>query len=1119
MFDLIDDYGDVVAYSSYDTATFTNAGLLEKTGGTAVSAIYAAITNTGSIAVASGTLGFYGGGSFGGNISGAGTVAFTGGTSTLSATTTSANLLVNGGTLAIAATETVSGPFSGTSGTITVASAKTLKLTGTASFGTTNAYGPSISGPGTLSTAGAATLATQTEAFVDLYVGGGATWTNSGTATIGGQIDFGLAPADHASFVNQAGGVFDLIDDSADVTAYTSYDTATFTNAGLLEKTGGTAVSAIYATVTNTGSIAVASGTLGFYGGGSFGGNISGAGTVAFTGGTSTLSAATSTAHLLVNGCTLAASTSRSVSGQFFGSSGLVTVAGGATLKLTGTATFGTTNAYGPSISGPGTLATAGASTLATQTEAFVDLYVGGGATWANSSTATIGGQIDFGLAPADTASFVNQAGGVFDLIDNYAGVIAYTSYDTATFSNAGLLEKTGGTGTSLISPVLTNTGTVLVSTGTLSLPVLTNLSGTTVTGGAFEATSGAVLQLANNATIVTDAANIILSGTGSAIQSLNTSTNTQVSIDTTLSTITATGALRLLGGRSFTAVANSGNFSDSGQLQLGGGTLTATSLTVATGATLLGFGTVTGPVASSGLVNANGGLLLLSSALTGNSALEADASATLQLAANTALTIDSTAITLNGAGSEIEWGTTTPTKIESSLTTIGATGKFSVLGNRGYTTTKSITDSGLLQLGGGTFAAASLTVGTGGKLLGSGTVTPAVADAGTIEASGTGDVLKLSAGASGAGTLIADSGATLELAGTTTVGAVTDNGTVKLDGITLTPTSLAVASGAQLTGSGTVTSAVTNSGTIDAIGGTLKLSGAVSGTGALQAAASATLELAAATAAGVVTDSGTVKLDGVTVTPTSLTVVSGAQLTGFGTVASAVTNGGTISASGGTLKVSGAVTGTGSLLINAGQTLELGSSAASTQTAVFASSTGTLSLDAPGSFAGSISSFTGSDEIYLGGQVATSLSYNTSTHVLTVSGSSGTIASLTFNGNYVQSNFVLTNGGEDITDPKAPVTPETISVARAPTFIKPAEGNDLIAVPPTNGNLDMRDGFSLASNGMPDLHAALNGTAWSSDGSQVGDFVTAQHSGGDTGLFGYPAGLVTHVVDFGADL
>ena len=532
VFNLIDDFADIVPYTSYDTATFTNAGLLEKTGGTTTSAVYAAVTNTGSIAVTSGTMAFYGGGSFGGSITGAGTIAFTGGTSTLSAATSTAHMLVNGGTLAIAANETVSGPFSATSGAVSLASGATLRLTGTSSFDTTNAFGATISGPGTLSTAGATTLATQTAAYVDLYLAGGANWTNSGTATIGGQIDFGATPADHASFVNQAGGVFNLIDDFADIVPYTSYDTATFTNAGLLEKTGGTTTSAVYAAVTNTGSITVTSGTMAFYGGGSFGGSISGAGTIAFTGGTSTLSAATSTAHMLVNGGTLAIAANETVSGPFSATSGVVSLASGATLRLTGSSSFDTTNAFGATISGPGTLSTAGATTLATQTAAYVDLYLAGGANWTNSGTATIGGQIDFGATPADHASFVNQAGGVFNLIDDFADIVAYTSYDTATFTNAGLLEKTGGTATSVISPTLTNTGTVLVSTGTISLPVLTNISGNTLTGGVFEAASGGVLELPNNLSIATDAATIILSGAGSAIQSLNTTTSTQVAIE-----------------------------------------------------------------------------------------------------------------------------------------------------------------------------------------------------------------------------------------------------------------------------------------------------------------------------------------------------------------------------------------------------------------------------------------------------------------------------------------------------------------------------------------------------------------------------------------------------------
>ena len=993
VFNLTDDLASILAYTSYDTATFANAGLLEKSGGTATSTIEAAVTNTGTILVSSGTIALTGGGTLGGHLSGAGTLAFSGGTTKLTAITT-ANILVNGGTLAIAANESIGSAVSATTGLITLGSATTLKLSGATSFDTTNAYGPSISGPGTLSTTGATTLATQTAGYVDLYFGGGGTWTNSGSVAVGGQIAFGIAPADSAAFVNQAGGVFDFTDDIADIVSYTSYDTATFSNAGLLEKTGGTAVSAIDAVVTNTGTILVSSGTIGIEGGGTFGGTLTGAGTIAFTGGISTLAATSATANLLLNGGTLSIAANETVTGPFTGTNGLIQAASGATLKLAGAATFDNVNAYGPSIAGPGTLSTAGATTLATQSAGYVDLYVGDGATWSNSGSATIGGQIDYGLVPADTTAFVNLAGGVFNLTDAYASLVPYTSYDSATFSNAGLLEKTGGTGTNVIDPTLTNTGTVIVTSGTLSLPSLTNLSGTTLTGGTYEATAGAALQLANNVTIATAAGTIILSGAGSAVQSLNTTTNTEVAVDSTLYTTTATGGLEVLGGRNFTVVANSGQFIDDGRLQLGGGTFTATALTVGTGARLSGFGTVTNAVSSTGLLDANGGLLLFSAAVTGATSLEADAGATLQLGANAAPSADSTTITLNGAGSEIEWGNGTPTKIESSLTTIAAGATFAVLGSRGYTTTLALSDSGVLQLGGGTFSAGSLAVKAGGTLVGFGTVTPAVANAGTVEASGTGDVLKLTAGASGAGALIAASGATLELAGATTAGAVTDNGTLTLDGITLKPTSVTVGSGALVDGSGTISGAVTNGGTIDA--------------------------------------------------------------------------------SAGTLTVTGAVTGTGSLLIGAGETLALGSSAAATQTAVFASSTGTLSLTAPASFAGSITGFTGSDLIYLGGKVATGLSYNTTSHVLTVTGASGTIASLTFNGTYTQGSFALTNGGKDITDPPVKVTPKSLGAAPEPRFISSETG-------------DAPAGTSASLGALIDTPAALAGTAWFKDLSPAG--------------------------------
>jgi hypothetical protein len=159
-------------------------------------------------------------------------------------------------------------------------------------------------------------------------------------------------------------------------------------------------------------------------------------------------------------------------------------------------------------------------------------------------------------------------------------------------------------------------------------------------------------------------------------------------------------------------------------------------------------------------------------------------------------------------------------------------------------------------------------------------------------------------------------------------------------------------------------------------------------------------------------------------------------------------------------------VTGTGSLLIGAGETLALGSSAAATQTAVFASTTGTLSLAAPASFAGSITGFTGNDLIYLGGQVATGLAYNTTTHVLTVTGASGTIAALTFNGTYTQGSFALANGGKDITDPPVKLTTKSLGAAPEARFI-------------SSDAADTPAGTSATLGTLIDTPAALAGTAW----------------------------------------
>ena len=71
-------------------------------------------------------------------------------------------------------------------------------------------------------------------------------------------------------------------------------------------------------------------------------------------------------------------------------------------------------------------------------------------------------------------------------------------------------------------------------------------------------------------------------------MQSLNTSGNTQTPIQSTLATIAAGGALRLLGGRGWSG---GGTITTAGLLQLGGGTFAAPGVTIVSGGHVLGSG------------------------------------------------------------------------------------------------------------------------------------------------------------------------------------------------------------------------------------------------------------------------------------------------------------------------------------------------------------------------------------------------------------------------------------------------------------------------------------------------------------------------------------------------
>ena len=235
-----------------------------------VTSISSVIAGTGAYGVGSGVLDLTGSGSLAGTLlSGAGTLVLDGGKfiSAAGSLTGAGNLEVSAGTLAVngssgtlAAGLSVNG-----SGTLSVASGTNLTLSGAVTLGSpaANFSGPAfITGPGTLTTSGTTTVAGY-DTVNELFVGGQVTWVNAGTVNDSGFVYLNTLSPDTVAIVNQAGATFNLIGAGATSAEYQN-GTDTFTNAGTLTSSSGTAVSDIWATTTSTGAISVASGTSGF---------------------------------------------------------------------------------------------------------------------------------------------------------------------------------------------------------------------------------------------------------------------------------------------------------------------------------------------------------------------------------------------------------------------------------------------------------------------------------------------------------------------------------------------------------------------------------------------------------------------------------------------------------------------------------------------------------------------------------------------------------------------------------------------------------------------------------------------------------------------------------------
>lgn len=245
------------------------------------------------------------------------------------------------------------------------------------------------------------------------------------------------------------------------------------------------------------------------------------------------------------------------------------------------------------------------------------------------------------------------------------------------TISNLGIVN-TGTIAANQSTPLiilpssahLNDKGTLSVSAGdtmeigTSTGGALSNFSGTTLTSGTYSV-SGTLEFGASGTSVVTDAANISLTGAGAKIVDFASQ-----NVLTDLSTITSAGSFTLSGSAAFITV---GNFTNSGALIVNSGS----KFTVISTGSLTNF--------SSSTETLTGGIYTVGGTL---------------LFAGVNIVTDAANITLDGTG-EIENLSTSKSGL-ANLATITSAGSFTLGSNANFRTIGNLTDNGKLTVNNG---------------------------------------------------------------------------------------------------------------------------------------------------------------------------------------------------------------------------------------------------------------------------------------------------------------------------------------------------------------------------------------------------------------------------------
>lgn len=423
-----------------------------------------------------------------------------------------------------------------------------------------------------------------------------------------------------SSITNAAGGVFNINCD--DQSLANSEGSAQFHNPGTLRKNAGTGTTYFNIFLDNTGTVAVDNGTLQLSeGGGKLGGSFTTAAGAALylVSGNFELSNCPSfegDGQVGVNGDLMligAFSGSLSIMSGSLVSGSSLTVASGGTLNILSTMTL-----YGDV-----TIASGGKLDITATMNLRGPLTNTGTVAWHDGDI-----HVDHDDINGYSGEIINTNNGLFDI---QCDMIMTFGYDSPQFHNAGTLRKHASDGSTQINVIFDNTGTVEVQSGTLTLNAgITQHSGTTLAGGSWSLSNGAILDFTLGDDITVNQAMVTLNGNTCGFPRFtSTLTDNQGGLTLTngrtLSTpgaLANSGALRAEGATTSLTVAGAYSQTAGSTTLVDGAGLTATSIAMP-GGTLAGTGTLHGPLVTTA-ATITPGLSAGTLTVTGNTTLGA---------------------------------------------------------------------------------------------------------------------------------------------------------------------------------------------------------------------------------------------------------------------------------------------------------------------------------------------------------------------------------------------------------------------------------------------------------------------------------------------------------------